>query len=249
MLNSIEAVIESLNTITEQSIVEQSPEGYFSALYGRVTKEVRDAIHRGEFEDNDRMEKLDIVFASRYLDAYRSVKETGELTRSWKVAFEQSSIPKLIVLQHLLLGMNAHINLDLGIAASEVTDRVGALSLKNDFFKINDILGNMIEDTQKRLTYIFGPLGLVDNLLGSLDERLSLFSITYARDKAWNQTLELLLSDPEKKNALIQERDANVSDFALQLIRPKKASIRWLLWMIRVLERKDTATRIRLLGD
>jgi formate-dependent nitrite reductase cytochrome c552 subunit len=113
MLNSIEAVIESLDTITEQAISEHSPEGYFSSLYGRVTKEVRDAIHRREFEDNERMEALDVVFANRYFDAYRIVKESGNSTRSWKVAFEQNANSKLIVLQHLLLGMNAHINLDL----------------------------------------------------------------------------------------------------------------------------------------
>jgi hypothetical protein len=249
MLNSIEAVIESLDTITEQAISEHSPEGYFSSLYGRVTKEVRDAIHRREFEDNERMEALDVVFANRYLDAYRIVKESGNSTRSWKVAFEQNANSKLIVLQHLLLGMNAHINLDLGIAAAQVTDAASALSLKNDFYKINQILGSMIQDTQKKLTYIFGPLGIVDQLLGSLDERLSLFSITYARDKAWNQTLELLLADPNQKTALIQERDEKVSAFATYLVRPPKASIRCLLWLIRCLERKDIATRIRLLNE
>lgn len=249
MHSSIDAVIESLDSITEQAITEHSPHGYFSSLYGRVTKEVRDAIQRNEFEDNERMERLDVVFANRYLDAYRSFQETGDSSRSWQMAFKQVSNRKLIVLQHLLLGMSAHINLDLGIAAAEVSDEKGALSLKADFFKINQILGNMIQDTQKRLTYIFGPLGVVDHLFGSIDERLSLFSISYARDKAWNQTLELILAIPAEKNGLIEERDAKVSIFAQHLVRPPKIFVRLLLWIIRRLERGDTASRIRLLHD
>ena len=39
----------------------------------------------------------------------------------WKKAFDSSTHYWPIVLQHLLMGMNAHINLDLGIAAAEIS--------------------------------------------------------------------------------------------------------------------------------
>ena len=83
----------------------------------------------------------------------------------------------------------------------------------------------------------------------SIDEQLSLFSIAYARDKAWSQTLELTLSDDDRRGQIINERDARVTTFAQTLVRPPKVSIRFLLRMIRILERGDTPMRIRILSD
>ena len=45
-----------------------------------------------------------------------------------------------VILQHLLLGINAHINLDLGIAAVETSPGNQLAPLKNDFDMINKLL-------------------------------------------------------------------------------------------------------------
>jgi len=48
------------------------------------------------------------------------LQNTGQTpTESWVKAFDATEFWWLIVLQHLLMDMNAHINLDLGIAAAE----------------------------------------------------------------------------------------------------------------------------------
>lgn len=246
MPDTIDAVIHDLEQIVQDSINRASPLGYFAALYKRVTIEVRDAIAAGKFDDNERMEKLDILFANRYLDAYQQFQANQNPTRSWQIAFDHSTSPKLIVLQHLLLGMSAHINLDLGIAAAEAA-KDNPLSAKNDFLSINQILGDLINDTQNRLTRIFRPLGLIDRLLGPIDEKLSIFSINYARDKAWTQTLELSLATPCKREALINERDEAVSTFSNKLVRPPHLAPRLMLVAIRLLEKGDTKKRILLL--
>ncbi len=245
MIHSIDEVIDELDLIVRDCIESESPLGYFAALYKRVTIAVRDGIAKGEFEDNQRMEKLDIIFASRYLDAYRSFQSKKDVTKSWQAALGASS-PQLITLQHLLLGMNAHISLDLGIAASEAADN-DPISLKNDFHSINKVLENLINDTQQRLTKIFRPLGIADKLLGPLDERLSIYSIAYARDKAWTQTLELCLTPLEKRPNLIIQRDRSVSDFAKHLCNPPKKLIRLVLLIIRLMERGSVSKRIKIL--
>jgi len=85
------------------------------------------------------MEHLDIVFASRYLDALAAWRAGQPLTESWRLAFNASKQSNLLVLQHLLLGISVHINLDLGIAAVEVAG--GNLEgLHNDFDEINTII-------------------------------------------------------------------------------------------------------------
>ena len=53
-------------------------------------------------------------------------------------------------MQHLLMGMNAHINLDLGIAASEVAGGNSIHDLKSDFMKVNDILAGLLSEIIKR---------------------------------------------------------------------------------------------------
>lgn len=248
MKRSLDDVIGELGGIVEDSRKNADVAGYFAALYKRVTIEVRDAIARGDFEDNDRMTNLDIRFASRYLDAYESYKTGNPLSSSWKRAFVLGSDPTLITLQHLMLGMNAHISLDLGIASAEigVDDR---LSLKSDFYAINRILENLIDDTQNRLTKFFRPLGIADKLLGSIDETLSIYSIAYARDKAWTQTLELCLANSQERETQILQRDAAVEKFARCIAKPSKLRIRLLILFIRLFERGSVSSRIAALND
>ena len=96
---SIEEVIEELGQVVAGCRNEGSAAGYFPALYRRVTLGVRDWIREGRFDDGARMERLDVVFADRYLDAWRG----GEsVTRSWAVAFEATRDWAPTTLQHLL---------------------------------------------------------------------------------------------------------------------------------------------------
>src|SRR5258705_13901399 len=72
---SIDEVISRLDAIIgraiiERAIVERDRLGFFAVLYRTVTAAVRDGIAAGRFEDGPRMERLDIVFANRYLQAF-----------------------------------------------------------------------------------------------------------------------------------------------------------------------------------
>jgi len=249
MSQPIDEVISDLDEIIKNSISKGSPAGYFPALYRRVTETVGHYIASGKFEDNARMEAFDVIFAQRYLDAYRDYESGKGVTRSWQTAFEEEQNNSLIALQHLLLGMNAHISLDLGIAAAAVVNRSDPMSLKNDFFSINEILESMINDTQTRLTRFFGPLGIIDQLLGSVDDSLSMFSIRYARDKAWTQFLELMLAGPGQHEALIQARDIRVAGFSRHLVHPPSMKIRILLRLVRLLEKGSISGRIKILQE
>src|SRR5688572_24228267 len=123
----IDGVVERLEAIIKDCIARQDRLGYFAALYNRVTLAVRDGIARGEFDDGPRMERLDVIFANRYITAYDTYR-SGELpSTAWFKAVNAAQTSNHIVLQHLLAGMNAHIDLDLGVAAARVAGRGGAL--------------------------------------------------------------------------------------------------------------------------
>lgn len=72
---------------------------------------MRDALDAGVFDDGDRMSRFDALFVNRYLDALHSRQSGGRPSRSWEVAFGCADLPNRMGLQHLLLGINAHINL------------------------------------------------------------------------------------------------------------------------------------------
>src|SRR5947209_12113902 len=107
---TIAAVVERLQAIVQECARAGDRLGYFAALYQRVTMRVRDGIAAGEFQDGARMEALDVAFANRYLDAYDALRAGDQPSRSWLCAFEAARGGGATVLQHLLLGMNAHIN-------------------------------------------------------------------------------------------------------------------------------------------
>src|SRR5208282_1982542 len=74
---TIDDVISALDEIVQQSYDEASRLGYFAALYRRVTRAVRDGIATGSFQNGPLMEQLDVVFASRYLDALAAFQTGG----------------------------------------------------------------------------------------------------------------------------------------------------------------------------
>ena len=140
---TIDEVIAQLQTIIDDSIKNNDRLGFFAALYIKVTSRVKEGIVNNEFDDSSRMEMLDVTFANKYLLAYQQWKSGIEPSGSWKVAFETSKKPFPLVLQHLLLGINAHINLDLGVAAVEVSGTNDLKVIRNDFNAINNVLASL----------------------------------------------------------------------------------------------------------
>lgn len=116
---TIDDVIQQLTAIVEWSKQNNARMGYFAALYRKVTIQVKKGIQENYFDNGPRMERLDVIFANRYIQACYQYQTGQTPTQSWVRAFNATQHWWPIVLQHLLLGMNAHINLDLGIAAAE----------------------------------------------------------------------------------------------------------------------------------
>lgn len=242
---TIHQIIQQLSQIVEDSKRERSPLGYFATLYLMVTERIRDGIAANEFEDNARMERLDVLFANRYLEAYQLLKSGQQPTHSWAVAFDKAKANDGLILQHLLLGINAHINLDLGIAAAETVDNGSIEPLKNDFNRINAILSTMVDEVQSRIGKVSPLFGLLDPLTGRMDEKLANFSINIARDGAWQfaQTYHAT----QNKQVEIQKRDAIIATLAENLANPKSRWLRSVLATICFFETKNAAKVIDVL--
>ncbi len=99
--------IDELRTVALDST---DASGYFPALYARVTDRIQTAAVGGRFEDAGRMEDFARAFARWYV---RPRTGRAEVPGCWRAAFDVAGDGDLMIVQHLLLGINAHVNHDL----------------------------------------------------------------------------------------------------------------------------------------
>lgn len=247
---TIEQVVDIMDGVLEEFKNTKSRLGFFAALYRMVTMVVKERCDEGNFfEDNDRMRWLDVVFANRYFDALNAHLNNGTPTKSWAVPFEMADNETLLILQHLLLGMNAHIALDLGVAAAEVSGGELTPSLERDFNRLNNLLGGLIDTVQDEVGVVSPLLRYMDKIALRVDENFVSFSINYARDKAWEFAQSIAPLSPEDRVHKIIERDAEVSDFARKRIASTTFPFGAFVWLVNRRESKDPLEIIKVLSD
>jgi hypothetical protein len=242
-VNTINDVIIVLDSIIAESEKTNNPLGYFAVLYRKVTIKVKEGIETFYFENAERMEKLDIVFAKRYIDAYYAWQQNEAVSQSWKIAFELAENKKILVFQHFLLGMHAHINFDLGIAAAEISTKDNIYNLKNDFDKINRILSSLVDEVQAGLTAIWPPLKKVLLKLNKTDNYIVDFSMEVARDGAWHFATTIFKYNNDDWPKQFQIRDFKVAEKSKIITNPGQwAQI--IFWFIRLGERGTVAEKM-----
>ncbi|PHN03610.1 DUF5995 family protein [Flavilitoribacter nigricans] len=245
--STISEVIDQLDRIIDWSIRESNRIGYFACLYRKVTVAVQAGIQNGTFEDGPRMERLDVLFANRFLEAFRQHQNLENCTGAWLLAFQQARVWRPLVLQHLMLGMNAHINLDLGVAAAATMQGKPIENIKDDFYKINDILLDMIDEVQDQLSLIFPLLKRID-LIGRFDEILAGAGIDIARRQAWKIAQAFAAHPAAEWDDKILELDQKILKTGQRILQPGKGV--WIslgLFVIRLGEYHTVGKKISLL--
>ena len=246
MPTTVQEVLGALDLVIARAVDEGSRLGYFAAIYRKVTAKVAEGIGSGFFDDADRMQHLDVTFANRYLAGLATYQAGGTPTRSWTMAFDAAKTSRPIILQHLLLGINAHINLDLGIAAASTAPGDALPGLRRDFDRINEILASLLSDIAHSIDEVSPWIGLLDRLGGHHDDELVRFSIEMARTEAWRFATELAPLPLDHWPGPIGARDTNIARFAGTVLHPGLLGLGLLL--IRSRESNDVAKVIRVLN-
>ncbi|RYF99150.1 MAG: hypothetical protein EOO02_17480 [Chitinophagaceae bacterium] len=245
--NTISEVITILDTIIAGCKQRGSRLGYFATLYKLMTVAVADGISNNLFQDGARMERLDVIFANRYLKAYFDYTSRLPVTASWKIAFDAAERDNLIVVQHLLLGINAHINLDLGIAAADTCNVDNINELKNDFDKINDTISETYGLLQTRFAKISWPAIFLSKIDPDVANNVINFSIAKARNLAWANALMLCHGGQDNRKIIINSTDITVLKVANAIMHP--ATLKSIgLKTIRFFESKDVRRNIESLS-
>jgi hypothetical protein len=204
-------VVADLTTVVAACRDEGSALGIFPAMYRTVTITVGDGIDAGVFDAPERVRELVTVFADLYLDAFDTHRAGGEAPLAWAVAFDEAARGRCSICEHLLLGMNAHINLDLGIAAAAVCTPVDHAALRDDFDRVNAVLFALLGELQAAMGAVSPWMARLDRLGLGVDEAVMRLGIGGARRDAWEFSERLVAVPERERPALIAERDVEAA--------------------------------------
>jgi Family of unknown function (DUF5995) len=246
---TIDEVLGELDLIIRWARDHRNRLGFFATLYRNVTIKVKEGIAAGAFEDGARMEKLDIVFANRYLGALESFRQGRPLSKCWSGAFGLASAWKPIILQHLLTGINAHINFDLGIAAQSVAPGSELANLEHDFNVINGILAGMIVKVQSNVEEVSPWIRFLDRIDPSGKDGLIKFSLDKARASAWLVANIVNSTPTDQLGRKLSILDDGVATLGALIGSPKDWSLRLGLYVIRMRESSDVPHIIDVLSQ
>ncbi len=158
---------------------------WFNGLYLEVTRAVEARVTAGGFADPAWMAALDVHFAGLYFDALRAAFSGGTAPGCWRAVFERRNRTELTRIQFALAGVNAHINHDLPIALVRTGQAlVHGGTRYSDYTAVDATLCAMIDRAKVELRVRL--LGEVLPPAAILEDTLAAFSMTAAREAAWN---------------------------------------------------------------
>lgn len=132
-----------------------------------------------------------------------------------------------MVIQNLILGVNAHINYDLVLAMVDMLDsewprldEAVRQERYEDYCLVNDIIGETIDNVQDLVLERYDPrLDIIDKLLGPLDELLTSSLIRQWRGEVWENALRMLeltsVDERERLRIDIEAASIRKADFIM----------------------------------
>ncbi|MBA2499912.1 MAG: hypothetical protein H0V30_09325 [Chitinophagaceae bacterium] len=246
MAGNMNDVLDQLDAIIHWCRQHQHRNGYFATLYKRMTLTVKQGIENMIFDDGPRMERLMVIFANRYLLAWESYNNNQPCTNAWCATFDACQQNDLAVLQHLLLGINTHINLDLGIACAQTVRGDQIHELQPDFDRINEVIASLMEHMQTALANIWFPLRFLQKITNNKEEAVLNFSLSTARKTAWANAITFSLLNEKMDTEHINFVDQRVVDIAKRIINPGRR-LQFILRPVVWMENKDVSRNIEIL--
>ena len=237
-------IADTAKDLRARALAAADASGYFPALYSRVTARIGASIEAGAFADGPGLDRFATRFASHYTVA---ADDHQRGARCWQACWSVAGDTRLLIVQHLLLGINAHVNYDLARAVVEVADERGDLrSIRRDFDAVNDVLAATYVDVVKDLDRMSRWVNSAARLGGG---RAFNFSLRLARARAWQAASTMYTQPADGRRGYADELDRVVAVLALLITRPSPV-LRPVLSLARRLEEHDTTKVVlAMLGE
>lgn len=176
----------------------------FLRCYSLMSGNVLAAVRAQQFADCDWVANLMHHFAGYYFEPLARY-DAGEtpVPAVWQHAHDAAREEKAAAAQHLLAGVNAHINYDLALAMYDLLEPewaelspAGRYKRRDDHDAINVIIADTVNRVQDQVVEQHDPwMDIIDRLGGELDEWLAAQMIRLWRDRVWERSRALLAAE------------------------------------------------------
>lgn len=204
---SVNDVIKNLEMFENYCIQNDDLRGVFATAYLHISRSINKNLLEEKFRNNSWVRKYLVRFGDLYRIALVDY-ENGNVSRvpkSWKISFQTAKNREGLIIQHLLLGINAHINHDLAIALFDVKIDPDRNDKYVDHVLINQILEKATDGLKQEVANKYAPiLRRLDQSVGSIDEKITNFSIPKAREHAWTFAGALTSSKNNSEERLLR---------------------------------------------
>ena len=203
---SVDDVLQEFEWLENHIFQSGDLRGVFATAYLHISHAIARELEADQFENREWSASYMIRFANLYREALHHYENNRvrEVPKSWLIAFDLAEKRKGFIIQHLLLGINAHINHDLAIALSDVGLEPERVEKKSDYDRINQILREATDGLKKTVTEKYAPiLKRLDDISGEISNDVANFSIPKARKHAWTFGIALHSSGSQKEKKLL----------------------------------------------
>lgn len=237
--NSVDEVITGLVRLEQILYARKDRRAVFASAYLTMTREIARSVGAHEYHDPVWVGRYAIAFANLYRTAFLAFVrgDKDRVPKPWRTSFESSLAGSNLLLQDLLLGVNAHINNDLAVALNTVSIDPNRDERKEDHFAVNEAIHNTTDAVQDAMGWLYAPVFRpLDRLLGRFDEEAANFSIGKARLSAWFSAVALASqTGPAERAEAIRAIEDGANVVARLILLPNRGGV--LLTLRRWFER------------
>jgi Family of unknown function (DUF5995) len=182
---SVQDVIARLHGIDDE-LPPADGAHVFNRMYLTVTDAVAAGLSGAKlFRNPAFMEKLDVTFASMWLEAYDAPRNA--VPKAWAALFERRHDRALLPIQFALSGMNSHIAHDLPVAVIRTCQDLDTSpehpGVHEDYEAVNGLLAAC--ESKVRRSFLDEAGKAVDHHVGPVVHLISSWDIDKAREVAW----------------------------------------------------------------
>lgn len=194
-------VMDQMQSLIERWEAASDKRSIFLGCYRLMTQNMLAAIEQNEFLDSAWINVLLDHFAGYYFVALKEYERNPvSAPRVWRLAHDTALAQDRLIVQDLLLGINAHINYDLVLTLVDLLESEWDLlneeqrsARYRDYCHVNDVIHSTIDAVQDQ---ILDPemhlMEFIDKVFGSTDERMVYHLLSHWREAVWENAVRLL---------------------------------------------------------
>ena len=210
-----QSVAERMDRLIQQWEEEADRRAIFLHCYLLMSRNVIAALEAGEFSDHIWVRGLLDRFAAYYFEALEAYSGRRSTTPAvWQVTHDAALEADKHVLQHMLLGINAHINYDLVLALRDRLQptwadlsRAERRARYADHRRINEVIGRTVDTVQDRVVEHLSPkMDLVDKAFLRADEWLASRLLTHWREEVWDNGVALIEAPASREREKLRRK-------------------------------------------